>query len=154
MDQNQSSVKLKRTDITVAIVVSEYNREIADTLKNSCVNTLRQAGMKKDHVEVVYVPGAFELPYQCQQLAQMKKCDVIIALGAIIKGETPHFDIIAQACVNGIMNVSLKHDIPIVFGVLTTLNIKQARDRIENGKHGNKGLEAAQTAIQLLNNNR
>jgi len=75
-------------------------------------------------------------------------------LGAIIKGETPHFDIIAQACVNGIMNVSLKHDIPIVFGVLTTLNIKQARDRIENGKHGNKGLEAAQTAIQLLNNNR
>lgn len=133
--------------VKVGIVQSEYNAKISDALSNSCNKTLLKAGVSDKNIKIIKVPGAFEIPFACQKLAMSKKFDVIIALGAIIKGGTPHFDYIASACSKGIMDVSLKMEVPVVFGILTTDNLTQAKARV------NKGIEAAQTALQISNLN-
>jgi 6,7-dimethyl-8-ribityllumazine synthase len=133
----------------IAIVRSEYNREITLSLEKKCVETLLAAGVPKKNVRVFAVPGCFEIPILAQRLAARKKVDTIIALGAVIKGDTYHFELVVNECARGIMDVSLRHDLPIIFEVLATYNRRDAARRAGNNK-SNKGIEAAQTALSLL----
>ena len=130
------------------IVVSEWNAEITESLYAGAVDTLLQNGASKDNIIKKLVPGSYELTLGAQWLAKGDS-DAVICLGCVIQGETPHFDYICQAVANGITNVGLKYDKPVIFGVLTTLDFQQALDRA-GGKHGNKGDEAAATAIKML----
>ncbi len=131
------------------IVVSEWNNEITDALFEGAYSTLLDLGAKKENIIKSYVPGSFELSLGAQWMAKQKEIDAVICLGCVIQGETPHFDYICQAVANGITNVGLKYDKPVVFGVLTTNDQKQAMDRA-GGRHGNKGDEAAVTAVKML----
>jgi 6,7-dimethyl-8-ribityllumazine synthase len=149
-ENNRQKIKGDFSKKRIAIARSEYNGEITGALLKSCVAALCEHGVKASNIKTFEVPGAFELPYVCQKISKTKKFHAIITIGAIIRGETPHFDFIALGAVKGIMDVSLKFDVPIVFGVLTVNNIKQARDRIKNGRRGDKGVEAAKTALKLL----
>jgi len=140
------------TDISnkkFGIVVSEWNSEITEALYSGAMDTLLQNGAVKSNIIYKSVPGSFELTLGAQWLAKERNIDAIIILGCVIQGETPHFDYICQAVSNGITQIALKYDKPVVFGLLTTLNIQQAMDRA-GGKHGNKGDEAAATAIKML----
>lgn len=138
--------------VKIGIVKSTYNSEITDVLESSCLKELKKAGVSEKNIRTMNVPGAFELPFGCKKMIRSKKVDAVIAVGAIIKGQTPHFDIIANACAYGIMEASLKNNIPIIFGVLTTNNIAQAKARIKGGNRGDKGVEAALAALKLINN--
>ncbi|MBQ7984318.1 MAG: 6,7-dimethyl-8-ribityllumazine synthase [Bacteroidales bacterium] len=130
------------------IVVSDWNDEITYKLLEGAVNTLIENGTDEKDILIEHVPGAYELPYGAKALYNRKKFDAIICLGCIIQGQTRHFDFIADAVANGIMKVSLDEDIPVIFGVLTTNNIEQARER-SGGRLGNKGVEAAVTALKM-----
>ena len=131
------------------IVCSEWNETVTGALLEGALETLTQIGVTKKDIEVVHVPGTFELALGAQRLAQLNDIDAVICLGCVIQGETRHFDFICDAAANGIMNVGLQYDKPVIFGVLTTDNQQQALDRC-GGKHGNKGTEAAITAIKML----
>ncbi len=131
------------------IVVSEWNAEVTEALYSGAVQTLIANGALRKNIITKHVPGSFELTLGAQWLAGQKSIDAVICLGCVIQGETPHFDYICQAVAHGITNVGLKFDKPVIFGVLTTLNHQQAIDRA-GGKHGNKGDEAAATAIKML----
>lgn len=130
-------------------VVSEWNEEVTESLYSGALQTLKDQGVPKENIERVNVPGSFELSLGAQKLAQREDLDAIICLGCVIRGETPHFDFICDAVAHGITNVGLKYDKPVIFGVLTTNDAKQAMERA-GGKHGNKGDEAAITAIKML----
>ncbi len=130
------------------IVVSDWNREITRALLNGAVNTLKKHGASDNNIVVKHVPGSFELTLGGQFLAEYDDLDAIICLGCVIQGETPHFTYICQSVAYGITQLNLEYNIPFIFGVLTTLNIEQAHDRA-GGKHGNKGDEAAITAIKM-----
>lgn len=132
--------------LRIGIVVGRFNEEITHQLLEGAVTTLKKKGVKDIHT--VWVPGAFEIPLMLQNLARTEKFDSLIALGAVIRGETPHFDYVCQESSRGVMDVSLKEGIPIAFGVLTTDNLEQAVDRV-GGRHGNKGSEAALVAIEM-----
>ena len=131
------------------IAVSEWNIEITGALLEGCLTALIENGAEKKNISIKYVPGSFELSLGAQLLAADASLDGIICLGCVIQGETRHFDFICDAVANGITTVSLKYNKPIIFGVLTTNNQKQAWDR-SGGKHGNKGVEAAITAIKMI----
>ncbi|WP_250632516.1 6,7-dimethyl-8-ribityllumazine synthase [Rhodoflexus caldus] len=137
-------------DRKFAIVVAEWNSEVTERLYNGAYSTLLHAGVREENIIRKDVPGSFELSLGAQYMAQWKDIDAVICLGCVIKGETPHFDFICQAVAHGITEVGLKYNKPVVFGVITTLNLEQALDRA-GGKHGNKGDEAAATAIKMLN---
>ncbi len=137
------------SDKKFGIVVSEWNSEITEALYSGAVETLLQNGAEKKNIIYKSVPGSFELTLGAQWLAKENDIDVVIILGCVIQGDTPHFDYICQAVSNGITQIALKYDKPVVFGLLTTLNMQQALDRA-GGKHGNKGDEAATTAIKML----
>lgn len=130
------------------VVVSEWNIEITKELWKGTERTLIKSGCDPKDIFVIHVPGSFELTLGAQQLAEIGTFDAIICLGCVIKGETPHFDFICQATANGINNVNIKYNIPTIFGVITTNTLQQAIDR-SGGKHGNKGDEAAITAIKM-----
>lgn len=132
-----------------AIVVAEWNEEITEALYEGAFRALVEAGAKKKNIIRKNVPGSFELPLGALKMAEQKSIEAVIALGCVIQGETPHFDFISQAVALGIMEVNLKTRKPVAFGVLTTLNKKQAEDRA-GGKFGNKGEEAAATVIKML----
>ncbi len=131
------------------IVVSEWNSEVTESLYSAAIETLLQNGANKENIIRKSVPGSYELTLGAQWLAKENDIDAVICLGCVIQGETPHFDYICQAVAHGITNVSLKYDKPVIFGLLTTLNLQQALDRA-GGKHGNKGDEGAVTAIKML----
>ncbi|MCF1752027.1 6,7-dimethyl-8-ribityllumazine synthase [Mariniradius sediminis] len=131
------------------IVVSEWNDEITEALYKGALETLLKHGVKKYNILRKNVPGSFELSLGAQWLAQLDEIDAVICLGCVIQGETRHFDFICDAVAHGITNVSLKFNKPVIFGVLTPNNQQQALDRA-GGKHGNKGDEAAITAIKML----
>lgn len=133
-----------------AIVVAEWNEEITGAMYNAAVASLLEHGVKKNNIIRRNVPGSFELSLGAHWMAEEKKIDAVICLGCVIQGETPHFDYICQAIAYGITEVGLKTGKPVIFGVLTTLNKQQALDRA-GGKYGNKGEEAATTAIKMLN---
>lgn len=130
------------------IVVSEWNKEITDNLLQGAVDTLLQHGVDEKDIYIRHVPGSFELPFGASTLLEKKRFDAVICLGCVIQGETRHFEFICQAVANGIMQVSLKEEIPVIFGVLTTNTLQQAKDR-SGGVCGNKGVEAAVTALKM-----
>lgn len=133
---------------SIGIVISDWNDEITNNLLNGAVETLLEHATDEKDILIEHVPGAYELPFGAKALIDRKKFDAIICLGCIIQGETRHFDFIADAVANGIMKVSLDEEIPVIFGVLTTNNIEQARER-SGGRLGNKGVEAAITALKM-----
>lgn len=131
------------------IAVSQWNPAITAALYKGAVETLLKAGAKKKNIRTIQVPGSFELSHGAQVLASSKKKpDAVICLGCVIQGETRHFEFICNAVANGITQVSILYNLPVVFGVLTTDSLQQAKDR-SGGKHGNKGVEAAVTALQM-----
>jgi len=131
------------------IIVSEWNEDVTEALYSGAYQTLLQNGAKKENIIRKNVPGSFELTLAAQWLAQEDTVDAVICLGCVIQGETKHFDFICNAVANGITNVALKYNKPVIFGVLTPNTQQQAMDRA-GGKHGNKGDEAAITAVKML----
>lgn len=144
-DRNTGGVENKK----FGIVVAEWNETITGALLEGAIETLLEQGAQRENIKVHYVPGTFELSLGAQLLAQKDSIDTVICLGCVIQGETRHFDFICDAVANGITNVGLKYNKPVIFGVLTTDTMQQALDRA-GGKHGNKGEEAAITAIKML----
>lgn len=132
------------------ILVTRFNSFITDSLLNGAVDALKRHGIKESQIKVYHVPGAYELPLVAKQLANSGDFDALIALGAVIRGGTPHFDYVAGECAKGIGQVSLDAGLPIAFGVLTTDSIEQAIERAGT-KAGNKGAEAAMTALEMVN---
>jgi 6,7-dimethyl-8-ribityllumazine synthase len=133
-----------------AIVVSRFNEFISSKLVEGCVDTLARHGADEKALTLVWVPGAFEIPAVAQRLARSKKYDGVICLGTVIRGATPHFDYIANEVAKGVAKVSLDTNIPCVFGVITADNLEQAIERAGT-KDGNKGRDAALSAIELAN---
>jgi 6,7-dimethyl-8-ribityllumazine synthase len=131
------------------IVASRFNSFIVDQLESGAIDALVRHGANKDDITLVRAPGAFELPIVIQRVAATKKYDAIIAVGAVIRGGTPHFDYVAGECVKGLSHVSLQYDVPVTFGVLTVDTIEQAIERAGT-KAGNKGAEAALSAIEVV----
>ncbi|ALG66784.1 6,7-dimethyl-8-ribityllumazine synthase [Beggiatoa leptomitoformis] len=132
-----------------AIAVGRFNAFIVDSLLEGALDVLKRHGVDATNITVAKVPGAYEIPLIVQRLAASKKYDAIIALGAVIRGGTPHFDYVAGECTKGIATVALQHDIPIAFGVLTVDSIEQAIERAGT-KAGNKGAEAALSALEMV----
>jgi 6,7-dimethyl-8-ribityllumazine synthase len=131
-----------------AIVLARFNGLITDRLLAGAMDALKRSGAKMDDVEVVKVPGAWELPLTVKTIADTKKPDAIIALGAVVRGDTPHFEHVAAQAASGVAQAGLEAGIPVAFGVLTTNTMEQAIDR-SGGKSGNKGYDAAITAIEM-----
>lgn len=132
----------------IGIVVAEWNEEITAALLEGALETLKNHRVSKEHIRIVAVPGSFELPYGARIVAEQFTPHAVICLGCVIQGETRHFDYICQGVTAGITDLNLDYDIPFVFGVLTTENQQQALDRA-GGKYGNKGDEAAVTALKM-----
>ena len=141
---------LSAQGLRFAIVVARFNAVITDRLLAGACDLLARCGANSGEIEIVKVPGAWELPLAAKTLALLKKHDAIIALGAVIRGDTPHFDYVAGHAAAGLAAVQQESGIPVAFGVLTTNNMEQALDRA-GGKAGNKGSDAAMTAIEMAN---
>jgi 6,7-dimethyl-8-ribityllumazine synthase len=137
-------------DYTIGIAVAEWNSEITHALAQGALETLRQYDVKEDNIKLYHVPGSFELTTAADlMLTNDKKMDAVICIGCVIQGETRHFDFICEAVSQGVTNVSIKHGKPVIFSLLTTNNMQQAKDRA-GGKHGNKGVEGAVTALKMV----
>ncbi len=136
------------SDARFGIVVSQFNQEITDKLLAGALNRLFELGFQQQQIDVVQVPGAVEIPLAAKLLAETKKYQAIICLGAVIRGDTDHYDYVCQQVSHGCQQVMLTLNIPIIFGVLTTFNLQQAEDRV-GGIEGHKGIEAADAAIAM-----
>jgi 6,7-dimethyl-8-ribityllumazine synthase len=139
---------IKAKGLRIGIVVSRFNAHITERLLKGAEAALAAQGVDRKKIRTVWVPGAFEIPILLQKLARSRRFDGLIALGAVIRGETPHFDYVAAQAARGTMKVMLGEGIPVAFGILTTDNVKQALERA-GGRHGNKGEEAALVAIEM-----
>ncbi len=137
------------SNIRVGIIISKWNDQVTSQLFNGAKETLLNSGIIEDNIDVYYVPGSFELTIGAKLLAENKSPDAIICLGCVIQGETRHFEFISNAVANGITKVGIETNIPVIFGVLTTDTFEQAKERA-GGKKGNKGVEAAATAIEVI----
>lgn len=135
------------SDRRIAVVVSRFNTEVTDALLAGCLAALSECGVNEEHVEVVAAPGAFELPLICDRLAATGRFHGIIALGAVIRGATAHFEFIAGECARGLGETALRHGIPVGFGVLTTENVEQAVERADPARR-DKGREAALAVLE------
>ena len=135
-------------DGNYAIVVGRFNAFVVESLLDGAVDTLKRHGVSEDNIRVIRVPGAFEIPLALKKVADTGKFDGIIALGAVIRGGTPHFEYVAGECVKGISQIALDSDIPIAFGVLTVDTVEQAIER--SGGSENKGAEAAESTIRMI----
>jgi 6,7-dimethyl-8-ribityllumazine synthase len=133
-----------------AIVVARFYRELTDWLIDGAVRALSDCGIERDEIDLIEVPGCFELPFACRKLIETERYDAMVALGVVIRGETPHFDFVAGECARGLMDVQLATSVPIGFGVLTTENVAQAQERADPAR-GDKGYEAAIAAATLVN---
>ncbi|MGB9594837.1 MAG: 6,7-dimethyl-8-ribityllumazine synthase [Candidatus Poribacteria bacterium] len=138
------------TGLKIGIVVSRFNEFITSKLLGGALDALERHGVNPDDIEVAWVPGSFEIPITADKMASSGKYDAVICLGALIRGATPHFDYIAAEASKGIAQVGLKTGVPTIFGVITTENIEQAIERAGT-KVGNKGADAAMTAIEMVN---
>lgn len=151
MNINIIEGNIRATGKKFALVVARFNGFVVESLVDGALDALERHGEVNDQdITLVRVPGAYELPIAAQRLAQTKKYDAIIALGAVIRGSTPHFDFVAGECNKGLAQVSLQYNIPVAFGVITTDSIEQAIER-SGTKAGNKGAEAAITALEMVN---
>ena len=133
-----------------ALLVARFNSFVVESLVEGAVDALKRHGIEESNIEIIRVPGAYEMPIAAQRVAMTKKYDAIVALGAVIRGGTPHFEYVAGECVKGLSQVSLNANIPIAFGVLTVDSIEQAIERAGT-KAGNKGAEAALSALEMVN---
>jgi len=138
------------TGARFCLVVARWNSFVVESLEKGAIDTLLRHGAKSEEITVVRVPGAFEMPLALEKIATKGDYDAIVALGAVIRGGTPHFEYVAGECVKGMAQVTLKHGVPIAFGVLTVDSIEQAIERAGT-KAGNKGGEAAASAIEMVN---
>lgn len=136
-------------DERIAIIATRFNESIVDNLINGAVDALTRHGAGDAQLQIVRVPGAYELPLAAQALARSRQVDGIVALGVVIRGATPHFDYVCSECASGLNRVSLEHDLPIGFGVLTCDTIEQALERAGT-KAGNKGADAAMATIEMI----
>jgi 6,7-dimethyl-8-ribityllumazine synthase len=152
MEKNMKEFKgqLISKGFKVAIVVSRFNNFITEKLLDGSKDALMRSGAKEEEIDIVRVPGAFEIPLVAKRLLLSKKYQAVICLAAIIRGETPHFDFIASEVSKGIAQLNLEFSLPVTYGVITADNTDQAIERAGN-KMGNKGFQAAQSAIELLN---
>jgi 6,7-dimethyl-8-ribityllumazine synthase len=141
---------LDARDLHVAVVVAQFNADITSKLLKGALDTFHERGIDPANLSIVEVPGAWELPIVANRLAQSKRWDAILALGVVIRGDTPHFDYVCNETSRGLMDVALRGDCVVTFGVLTTDNLKQALARV-GGEHGNKGSETALAAIHMAN---
>ncbi len=132
------------------IIISRFNEFIGSKLLSGAIDELRRHGVNEDNIDVVWVPGAFEIPVIAKKVAKSEKYNAIITLGAVIKGSTGHYDYVCAEVSKGVASVSLETGVPVIFGVLTTDNIEQAIERAGT-KAGNKGSDAAKTAIEMAN---
>jgi 6,7-dimethyl-8-ribityllumazine synthase len=142
--------KLTASGLRFGLVVSQFNNLITERLQAGAIDALCRHGAREEDIDVVQVPGAFDIPLFAKKLAASGRYHALICLGAVIKGETPHFDYISAAMTQGIKEVMLAHNLPVTFGVLTTESVEQALDRA-GAKAGNKGFEAALAAIEMVN---
>jgi len=133
-----------------ALVVSRFNDFITERLVGGAVDALVRCGAKDDDIDVVKVPGAFEIPLIAKKMAQKKKYDAVVCLGAVIRGATPHFDYVGAEVSKGIAVVSIESEIPVIFGIITTDTLEQAIERA-GAKSGNKGFSAAMAAVEMAN---
>jgi 6,7-dimethyl-8-ribityllumazine synthase len=142
--------KLNAKDLKFGIVVGRFNEFISSKLLGGAIDGLKRHGAEEKAIEVVWSPGSFEIPLIAKKMAKSAKYDAVICLGAVIRGGTPHFDYIASEVSKGIANAMLETEVPIIFGVLTTDSIEQAIERAGT-KSGNKGFDAAMSAIEMAN---
>lgn len=141
--------KLDATGMRFGLIVSRFNSLVTERLKDGALDALCRHGVREEDIDIVLVPGAFDIPLFTKKLAVSGKYDALICLGALIKGETPHYEYIASAMTQGIREVMLTYGLPVSFGVLTTETVEQALDRA-GAKQGNKGFEAALSAIEMV----
>ena len=147
-EYNQNTLP-KADNMKFGIVVSEWNAEVTDALAEGAYQSLLDNGVAKENIIVKKVPGSFELILGAQLLLENTEVDAVLCLGCVIQGETRHFDFICDAVSNGIMKLNMDYNCPVIFGLLTTNTLEQAKDR-SGGQHGNKGIEAAITAIKMI----
>jgi 6,7-dimethyl-8-ribityllumazine synthase len=140
---------LDGSSLAIAVVVARFNAYVTERLLAGALGALRDRGVPDDRVVIVRVPGAFEIPLAARELAASGRFDAVVCLGAVIRGDTPHFDFVAQAATDGLGRVMLDTGVPIAFGVLTTNTVEQALDRSVEGQ-GNKGAEAVETVIEMI----
>lgn len=142
--------KLTAKEGKYGIVIGRFNEFIGSKLLDGAVDALKRHGLPEENIDIAWVPGAFEIPFIAKKMAESKKYDAIITLGAVIRGNTPHFDYVASEVAKGVAQIGLNSSIPVIFGVLTTDSIEQAIERAGT-KSGNKGSEAAKSAIEMVN---
>jgi len=140
----------QKEEIKIGIVVARFNELITSKLLGGALDTLKRHEVSEENIEVAWVPGAFEIPLIASKMAKSGKYDGIICLGAVIRGSTTHYDYVCNEVAKGVATVSLNHDIPVMFGVVTTENIEQAMERA-GSKAGNKGSESAAGMIEMIN---
>tara|TARA_B100000767_G_scaffold275701_1_gene314446 strand:+ start:1341 stop:1880 length:540 start_codon:yes stop_codon:yes gene_type:complete len=145
---NIVSGHVEESSYRVAIIVGRWHAFIADRLLAGAIEVLNLAGIADEQIDIIYVPGAYEIPLAAKRIAQLAQHKAAVALGAVIKGDTPHFDFVAGECARGIADVSLEYDLPIGFGVLTVNTVDQALARAEQGE-ANKGREATLAALEM-----
>jgi 6,7-dimethyl-8-ribityllumazine synthase len=146
---NEFPLEMPQRECNIAVVAAEFNHFIVQQLVDGALDALQRNGVPEANITVAWVPGAFELPLAAEVLASRGVHDAVIALGAVIRGGTPHFDYVAGECSRGIAQVGLKHALPTIFGVLTTDNIDQALERAGSGS-GNKGFDTAVAALHMI----
>jgi 6,7-dimethyl-8-ribityllumazine synthase len=146
---NEFPLEMPKNTCNIAIVASEFNHFIVQQLVDGAFDALSRNGVPEQNTTLVWVPGAFELPLAAKVLAEAGNHDAIIALGAVIRGGTPHFDYVAGECSRGVARIGLEYALPVIFGVLTTDNVDQALERAGSGA-GNKGFDTAVAALQMI----
>jgi 6,7-dimethyl-8-ribityllumazine synthase len=142
--------ELLARDLRFAVVAARFNDFVVEPLIRGALDALKRHAASEKQIEIVRVPGAFDMPIVARKLALSRRYDALIALGAVVRGQTPHFDYVAGECASGLARIALESGVPIAFGVLTTDTMEQAVDRA-GGKAGNKGADAAMTAIEMAN---
>ena len=142
--------KFDGRDVKIAIVAGRFNEFITSKLVGGALDVLKRNDVSEENIDIAWVPGAFEIPLIAKKLANTQKYDAIITLGAVIKGSTPHFDYVCAEVSKGVAQISLQSELPVIFGVLTTNNIEEAIERA-GSKAGNKGADAAFSAIEMIN---
>ncbi|MFP4135484.1 MAG: 6,7-dimethyl-8-ribityllumazine synthase [Candidatus Acetothermia bacterium] len=147
---NKLEGKLDGSDLKIGIVLGRFNSMVTERLLSGARDKLTRLGVDSDHIDVAYVPGAFELPRGAMKLGDSRDYDGIIALGAVIRGETPHFDYVANEASKGLAELNLEGDTPLTFGLITADTLEQAIDRA-GAKQGNKGNEAAEALVEMIN---
>jgi 6,7-dimethyl-8-ribityllumazine synthase len=149
LSEHDASKVPSAEEMHISIVVAEWNEQITSNLLKGAKETLLRYGLKEENLDIKYVPGSFELPLGAQFLLEKTNTEAVICIGSVIQGETKHFDFVCEGVSQGIKDLSLKYNKPVIFGVLTDNTLQQSIDR-SGGKYGNKGDEAAITAIKMI----